>query len=182
MEKMKVRELMIPIDQFPKISDSATFFEAVTTLETAQEKFLSGKSGQRILLVENDQGKIIGKISPIDMFRGLEANYNQVNVEETLKRYGYKDIWETMKKDYQLWEDPFKDLCRKAVSVRVKDFIQPSEGQLVTPEDKLTKCFHLFVMHRYDSLFVSQNDEIIGLIRFSDVYRKVSQTMKACTL
>jgi multisubunit Na+/H+ antiporter MnhG subunit len=37
-------------------------------------------------------------------------------------------------------------------------------------------------MNRHDSLFVFEGDEIVGLLRFTDVYNKVSQTMKACGL
>lgn len=181
METMKVNELMVPVDEFPRISHSATFMEAVFALEAAQEKFLSGESGQRILLVVDDQKEVIGKISPIDLFVGLETNYTKVNAEETIKRYGFKYIWKSMQEDYRLWENPFKDLCQKAADVRIRDFYKsPSGGQMVKADDPLAKCFHLFVMHRHDSLFVTQGDEIIGLLRFSDVYRRVSDSMKAC--
>ena len=181
MEKMKVRDLMVPVDTFPRISHSATFFEAVTALESAQKDFLSGKSPQRILLVEDDQSKVIGKISPIDLFRGLETNYDDVNVEETVKRHGVQYTWKSMQKDYHLWENPFQDLCRKAGNVQIKDFFKnPTGDQRVDADDRLSRCFHLFVMHRHDTLFVIQDDDIVGLLRFSDVYRKVSETMKAC--
>lgn len=183
MEKMKVRDLMVPADKFPKISQRATFYETLSVMEKAQEKFLSEKSGQRIVLVENEQGKVIGKISPIDLFRGLEPNYARVDAEETIKRSGLSYIWESMQRDLRLWENPFKDLCRKAADVRIEDFIKPpSEGQCVGMDDTLAKCFHLFVMNRHDALFVVENDAILGLLKFSDVYKKASQVMRECGL
>jgi CBS domain containing-hemolysin-like protein len=182
MEKMKVRDLMVPAEQFPKISDTASLFEALSALEKAQEDFLSGNARQRILLVENEKKQIIGKISPIDLFKGLERNYNKVDVEKTLDKFGLKYIWSAMRKDYNLWESPFKDLCRKAGDVHVKDFVNiPNEGQSVNQEDSLAKCFHLFVVNRHDTLFVMDNKKFIGMLRFSDVYKEVSQTMKECT-
>lgn len=181
MEKMIVRDLMVTTDRFPKISDQATFYEGLLTLESAQENFLSGKSEQRILLVENDKGKIISKISPVDLIRGLETNYNRINSEATVKRFGLHHVWEAMKKDYNLWENPFRDLCKKAGDVRIKQFIKaPDDGQCVGPEDPLSKCFHLFVMHRHDSLFVIEGKDIIGLLRFSDVFKEVSKNIKLC--
>jgi predicted transcriptional regulator len=183
MEKLKVQDLMVPTDRFPKISDSATFYQALSALEAVQEKFLSGQSEQRILLVENKEGKIVGKISPIDLFVGLETNYSRVNAEETVKRFGLSYIWRSMQKDYNLWENPFKDLCRKASDVQVKRFLKtPTAGQSVQAQDTLAKCFHLFVMNRHDTLFVFEGDEMVGLLRFSDVYQKVSQTMEDCGL
>jgi len=182
MEKMKVRELMVTTDKFPKISEKASLFDALSALETAQEAFLSGKSEQRSLLVEDEKKQIIGKISPIDLFKGLEKNYNKVDVEKTLDKFGFKYIWDTMRKDYNLWESPFKDLCRRAGDVQVKNFVNiPGEGQTVDIEDTLAKCFHLFVVNRHDALFVLEKNQFVGLLRFTDLYRQVSQAMKECT-
>ncbi len=104
-------------------------------------------------------------------------------MEETLAKFGLKYIWSTMQKEYDLWESPFKDLCRKAADVHVKDFAKiPNEGQTVDAKDTLSKCFHLFVVNRHDTLFVMEKNEFIGMLRFSDVYREVAQTMKECKL
>lgn len=183
MEKMKVRDLMVLADRFPRISDKADYFDALAALETAQQKYLAKESEQRILLVENEKGKVIGKLSPIDLFRGLETNYSRVNAEETLTRFGFDYIWKSMEKDYNLWENPFKDLCHKAKDIQIRDFMkEPSKGQSVHADDNLLRCFHLFVMNRHDALFVFDKDEIIGLLTFFDVFQKTSQVMKECSV
>ncbi|MBU1341521.1 MAG: CBS domain-containing protein [Proteobacteria bacterium] len=182
MEKMKVCDLMVSTDRFPKISNRAGYFEALSALEIAQQKYLSKESEQRILLVENEKGKVIGKLSPIDLFRGLETNYIRVDSEETLTRFGFDYIWKSMEKDYNLWENPFKDLCYKAKDIQIKEFIrEPAKGQSISADDTLVKCFHLFVMNRHDALFVFEKDEIIGVLTFSDVFEKTSQVMKECS-
>lgn len=183
METLTVRDLMVPTDRFPRISCRATLYEGLSALEDAQKKYLSGESGQRILLVEDEAGEVMGKLSPIDLLGGLETNYQRIDVEKSLTRFGLRYIWTSMQNDYNLWENPFKDLCRKAEKVKIKDFLKtPSEGQTVAPEDSLNKCFHLFVMNRHDALFVVEGGRIVGLLRFSDVYRKASETMKECRL
>ena len=35
MEKLKVRDIMVPADRFPKITNRANFYEALAALETA---------------------------------------------------------------------------------------------------------------------------------------------------
>ena len=183
MENMQVRDLMVAIVKFPRISEAASFYEGLTALERAQEKYLSGESEQRILLVEGNDGKIIGKLSPIDLIRGLETSYNRMDAQNILTRFGLGYIWKSMQDDYHLWENPFKDLCRKAVNLRIRDFFKPPlEGQCVHVDDSLAKCFHLFVMNRHDALVVFEGDDIVGLLRFSDVYKKAAQTMKECTI
>lgn len=180
---MKMLDLMVPIDRFPKISGHASFYDALDALETAQKNYLSGESGQRILLVEDRDGKIMGKLSPIDLLRGLETNYTRADTEKTLSRFGFSNIWKSIQKDYHLWENPFKDLCRKAEEVQIKNFIRtPPKEQSIDVNDSMAKCFHMFVMNRPDSLFVYEGERIIGLLRFSDVYREISKTMKQCHL
>jgi hypothetical protein len=181
MEKLRVHDLMVPADKFPKLSNRSSFYEALTALEIAQQKFLSGEAEQRILLVEDDDHKIVGKLSPVDLLRGLETSYSRVIAEKTLSSFGFANIWKTMQEDYNLWGNPFKDLCRKAANVQIKDFLRgPSEEQSVEADDPMAKCFHLFVMNRHDSLFVLEGEEIIGLLRFSDVYLEVTRVMKEC--
>jgi hypothetical protein len=86
-----------------------------------------------------------------------------------------------MRSDLHLWENPFRDLCRRADTIRVRDFARrPADGHRVGADDPLAKCFHLFVMSQHDSLFVVDGEEILGLLRFSDVYRMVSKTLREC--
>lgn len=184
MEKMKVRELMVPIEKFPQILQSAAFYEALLALEDAHKKYLTEESEQRILLVKDENGKVVGKISPIDLIRGLEPEYDEVEIEKDFARFGLGYAIKSMREQYRLWQTPFSDLCRKAKDVQIKDFITKAsiEDQSVKIDDALAKAFDWFVMGRHDSLFVFDGEEIVGLLRFSDVYKKVSTTMKECGL
>jgi len=56
--------------------------------------------------------------------RGLEKHYEQINMGEIIRRSGLTYIWTAMQKDYRLWEDPFNDLCRKAIEVKIRNFIK----------------------------------------------------------
>jgi hypothetical protein len=57
-------------------------------LERAQEEFLSGKREQRIMLVTDSENKVVGKLSPIDVVRGLEPNYEKLRrrAEQRVRR------------------------------------------------------------------------------------------------
>lgn len=180
---MNVRDFMVPVDEFPKISNQATFYEALMALEDAQEKYLAGKNRQRILLLEDTNGKVVGKISPFDMLRGLEPSYEQVDAEEKLPSSGLGFALKAIRRQYRLWQTPFADLCKKATNIKIKDFVKASpEQQAVQIDDRLIKAFNWFVMGRYDSLFVYDGDEIVGLVKFFDVYEHIKETMKECVL
>jgi hypothetical protein len=181
VDSMTIRDIMSPTDDFPRISDQATFYEAVLALEDAQEAFLAGRGRQRILLVEDAAGAVVGKLSPMDVLRGLEPNYEKIDDHDIVSRFGLAYVAESMKEEYRLWQKPLSDLCRRATSLKVNGFLNtPTPDHTVDVHDSMDNALHLFVMSRHDSLFVKENGRILGLLRFSDVYRAVCQTMKAC--
>jgi hypothetical protein len=179
---MKVKELMRPINEFSGISNQATFLEAVVALEKADEKFQSGKASQRILLVHNAAGKVIGKMSPMDVVQGLEPKYLDIDISESTAFYQLTRMsLESINKQIQLWHKPLEELCKKAHDIKIHEFIKrPTSDHMVKTDDMMGKVFHLFVIGRHDSLFVQDEQDIVGLIRFSDVYRKIRETIKAC--
>lgn len=184
MEKMKVRELMRPIEEFPRISSQASFMKAVDALEKAQREFSSGAAPQRILVVYDEAGKIVGKLSPRDLVQGLEPNYDTIDNLKTVPHYRVgQSTLDAMKKEFRLWQKPLAEMCRKAYSVKIENFIRlPTPDHMVNGDDKMDQAFHLFVVGQHDSLFVKEGETIVGLIRFSDVYRKITQTMRECPM
>ncbi len=183
MEEKKVKDMMIPDKEFPAISADATLTEALIALEQAQAAFASGAAKQRILLVKDEKGVVIGKLSPIDLSRGLEPGYK--DLDERLKsftRFGVGYLIKPLKEQYWLWSKPFSELCKKALNVKVKDFMkQPDENRNIAPGDTLNEALHLFVTGSHDSLFVVENGAVIGLLRFSDIYRMISNSVKSCS-
>ena len=153
-------------------------------LEKADQKFNSGQAPQRILLVYNAMGKIVGKMSPMDVVQGLEPNYLDIDIpKSTPYRRLVQMSMKSMKKEFRLWHKPLGELCKKAYDIKIHDFIKmPTPDHMVKINDKMDEAFHLFVVGRHDSLFVQDGEDIVGLIRFSDVYKKIRETLRACPL
>jgi len=184
MEKMKVSDLMRPIDEFPRISTHATFAETVDALEKAEKEFLAGRAPQRILLVFDEAGKVVGVMSPIDVVQGLEPNYESFDALKTMPRYHTPaSTLEFMKESLRFWQKPLAELCNKATDVKIDNFIKTSiPNHTVKTDDRMDTALHLFVVGRFDSLFVQEGKQIVGVLLFSDVYKKIVQTMRECRL
>ncbi len=167
MEDKTVRDIMSKAEDFPSISTEASFMEALNTLQEAQENFSSGKAKQRIVLVKNPQGEVVGKLSPIDLSRALEPGYREL--EEKLKnftRFGVAYLVKPLKEQYWLWSRPFDELCRKAVDVKVKDFMgRPEENRIVSPSDSLSEALHMFVTGNHDSVESAQTNFVQSVCR-----------------
>ncbi|WP_028587697.1 CBS domain-containing protein [Desulfocurvus vexinensis] len=174
-----VKDYTVPVDKFPRLSDSATFAEAVLALDKAQEEFASGKREQRIMLVFDNANKIVGKLSPLDVVRGLEPDFDKLVDAQASSFVSSGYVIDSMKSQALLWSTPLDDLCSTAKNIKVKDFIRkPSASQVIEAGETLNIAFHRFVLFRHDSLFVMDDHRLVGLLRFSDVYREIARRIK----
>lgn len=175
-----VKSMMVPVEKFPRISQEVTFSEAVLALEKAQEDFIAGKQEQRILLVyDNENNKIVGKLTPIDVIRGLEPNYGKlVDTQSSIVR-GFDWLISSMREQMQQISAPWDDLCTKVKDVRVKEFLRkPGPSQVVQTEDSMNEALHRYILGGHDSLFVMDGQKLVGVLRFSDVYREILDRIK----
>ena len=175
-----VESLMVPVDKFPMISQDVTFSEAVLALDKAQEEFMAGKREQRILLVKDNENRIVGKLTPIDVIRGLEPNYGKlVDTHASAYVSNFDYVISSMREQMQHLSAPWDDLCAKAKDVRVKEFLRkPTPAQVVQVSDSLNEALHRFILGGHDSLFVTDGQKLVGVIRFSDVYREIQGRIK----
>lgn len=171
-----VRDLMRPVAEFPRISQDATFGEAVAALDEARADFTAGRAKQFALLVEDERGRIIGKVSPMDVIQGLEPGYLKMIDSSGLRFKDVNYVVETMRQKARLWVRPFDDLCLSAKTFKVKEFMRlPVESTRIKATDSMDTAFHHFLSGRHDSLFVVDGDAVSGILTFSDVYREVSR-------
>jgi CBS domain-containing protein len=83
--------------------------------------------------------------------------------------------------DYHLFASPLEDICRKAGEQNVKKFMNtPSEGEYVSADASLDEAIHLLIMGHHQSLLVTRNENIVGILRLTDVFAAVFHTMKGC--
>ena len=84
---------------------------------------------------------------------------------------------------YQLWEKPLNDICRKAFSVRVKNIMYtPTEGEYVDEDASLGEALHQLLMGHHPSLLVTRGNDIVGILRLTDVFKAVCEAIKTCGL
>jgi CBS domain-containing protein len=184
MQSIKVGELMVPLAEYATVSEEATLSDAVLALEAAQKSVEGQREGPRAVLVLNSKGRVVGKLDQWTVLWAIEPRYKEIgNIRET-SRYGFSPAFlRSMIKDYGLWRKPLEGLCKKAAELKVKDVMhQPSEGEYVAADDTLDTAIHLLVMGRHQSLVVTRGEEIVGVLRLSDVFQKVSDNIKACKL
>ena len=107
MQSIKVKNIMVPLAEYATVSQDATLYEAIMSLEKAQIEFDRALYMHRAILVLDRGEQVIGKLSQIDVIRGLEPGYRNTEMTPEIKHWGLdKQTITTMLKDLQLWQLP----------------------------------------------------------------------------
>ena len=182
METYLVKDVMIPVSEYATVSEEATLYDAILALEKAQAAFDQNRYRHRAILVYDGNGKIIGKVSQLDILRALEPKYEQIGVPRS--RYPFSPhFMKSLFSQYDLWNKPLDDICKKAGQKRVKEFVESFDGgELVDEETSLNEAIHMLVVGHLQSLLVVRKDEVVGILRLTDVFNEVFRMVKACQL
>ena len=181
MQTIQVKEVMVPLKDYATVSENATMYDAVLALETAQAEFDQSRYRHRAVLVFNDQNKIVGKISQLDLLKALEPKYNQIVNTEALSRTGYSLDYIESLSHTAFWNKPLNDICRKAADMQVKNFMYaPGKGEFIEESAELNEAVHRLIVGQHHSLLVTRNKEIVGVLRLTDVFKLVSERIKTC--
>ncbi len=182
MKTITVKELMVPLEEYATVSQEATLREAVLALEKAQMALDPSRHKHRAILVLDESGKVVSKITMKNILVALEPNYGKVESMGVLERSGYSpDLIRSMLEDNALWTEPLQFVRERATKLKVGDFIQaPSEGEYIDDNATLGEAIHQLVVYPYHSLLVTSGDEVVGILRLSDVFSKICDNIKTC--
>jgi CBS domain-containing protein len=170
MEYIPVKDLMIPLDEYATVPADATLYDAIVSLEEAQKNVQGKKPLHRAVLVEDTEGRIVGKVGHEAFLQALEPKYGKTPDVEKLASARVSEFYiQSMMDHFHLWEDNLKDICKRSRSTKVKDAMRPVTEN-IDAEASLDEAIHKFVMWQCLSLLVLKDDQIIGILRLSDLY------------
>jgi hypothetical protein len=88
-----------------------------------------------------------------------------------------KDLLE----DNAQWVEPLQFICERAAGLQLSDFMQaPSENEYIAENATLGEAAHQLIICPYLSLLVTSGDEVVGILRLSDVFSKICDIIKNC--
>ncbi len=190
MKNILIKEIMVPLEEYATIHQDANLFDAIMALEKAQLEFClpEAKYKHRAILVYDDNHKIVGKLSQLDILRSLEPKYRMAasGDDGRIMASGFSpQFLKSMVQQFALWDKPLKDICKKATEVKAKDCMYvPEPGEYVKGSDSLAMGIHQLVMGHHQSLLVTGDkmEDIVGILRLTDVFKEVVTSLKACNL
>ena len=174
-----VKDLMLPLDHYAVVQENATLIEAYCALEEAQKKLPAGAPPSRAVLVTDRHGKIVGKVGHLAFLKALEPKYDKMGDLGTLSRVGLSsDFITNMMENMNLWKEDFADICRRANTAKVREVMHPVT-ESIDEEAHLSYAVHKIVMFQTLSLLVTRGNQIIGILRLSDLFNEVGEQLKS---
>lgn len=184
MNSKQVGDLMVPLSEYATVYEDATLGEAVAALEKAQAGFGSGKHRHRAILILDKQRRIVGKVNFLAILRALEPKYDEMITDTGPWHLGFtRKFQKAMFESLRLWQDPLDKVCKKAAKVKVKTFMAvPGESEMIERDAPLGEAIHQLVIGHHQSLLVTQDGQVVGVLRLADAYQAVADAISGCGL
>lgn len=181
MDKIQVKEIMIPILNYVTVQKENSLVEVLQSLELARKS--ENEHAHRDAIVVDANGVFIGKVTMSDVFRALEPNYAKV---EQRQETGVLSADFVMKaaKDFNLWIEPTQTICQRGSRLKVSDVMHtPEKMEYIEESATLENALHLYVMGIHQPLIVKNKDgKVTGLLRYGDVFEAVRQRLLSCSV
>ncbi len=173
---------MVPISEYATVPEGATLIEAYLALEKAQEEYDRSKYRHRAILVLDKNNRVIGKVGQLDVLRALETKNEKFETFEDLNKFQFSAPFIMSLREQCLMQDePLTDICKKGAHIKVEDLMRaPTEGEYVEEKTSLNTAIHQLVRGSHMALLVTRNNDIVGILRLTDVFAAIFHTMKEC--
>lgn len=182
MDNLLVKDLMVPISEYATVTTGTTLIDAIMALEKAQETYTISKYQHRAVLVLDESGHVVGKISQLRALKAIEPDFKANAEIERLREFNFSDDYIAQLRDlYRSHRNVMNtQSLREASKKKVEEFMQtPSVGEFVSENSSLDTAIHRLVAGTHLSLLVTRKEKIVGILRIADVFAAVFHKMIA---
>ena len=152
--KKKVKDLVIPLTEYPHMPYWATLREAIVQLNVAFE------TGHQTVLVFDEAYKLVGMLLQKDMLKGLEPKLAEHQEE------GVPIPWDNL----------LESGSEKRLVKPIKEFMSEATAT-IDAEDSILKASHIMLQADAHVLPVMEGDKLIGVVRMGDLFHNISNAV-----
>ncbi len=162
--KKKVKDLMIPLEDYPHIPYWFTLRQAMAIVREAAIKY-EGTFEPRAVLVFDEKYQLMGMLTLRDVVRGLEPKFAQdsglIKSDPSLA---------------VLMGDMFGPGMREASQRPVSDVMSPIKVT-VNGDDPITKALFLMIKENVGMMPVLQDNKVVGMVRMNELFKEISDVV-----
>jgi hypothetical protein len=164
---MRVKNLMVPLSECPKVAEDLCLTDAVSVLETWRQKVESREYRLRVLLVHDADQKITGTLRHQDMLRVFAPGKEK------------SPFFPISSKGQTTWSDLLAASHSIAREVRVGDVKHiPGEAEFIDENAPLEEGFYRLLKYPSLHLMVRSGEGVTGILRLSDIFSLLCQEIQ----
>lgn len=178
MVTLTVGDLMISINEYATVPAHATLREALRALDNAQLGLTDDRHHHRAVLVLDERGDVIGKLSHWAILKSLEPRLLTPADTSTLDAAGLSsEFIGSLEEGLTGYVGSLESLCRKASETRA-DVAMVSAGEGIDADAPILEAIHKLVADHVQSLTVTRGSRTVGILRLSDVFEAVANIIR----
>lgn len=175
MDPKTVKDLMVPLDDYPTARKAATVVKALLIFDEANKKRDRARQPYRAVLIVDRTGKVVGKVGHMDLLRALEPRRNILgDMGKTISAGVSPDFIKSITKHFQFYDDNLSELCRRARNIEVNDIMRPLVEH-IAEDAPMGEAITKMVAWNTLSLLVMRGDNATGLLRISDLCQEIAE-------
>ncbi len=178
MEETRVRDVMLLLDEYATVSSRATIQEALLALSKAQLGLTYDRHHHRAILVLDDAGRVVGKLTHMAVLISLGGTSLGTDDIESLRRVNLSDEFiDSVIGGSRPARPALSRLCEQAARIRVSDAMVLVNAT-IDEEASLSEAVSEMVEAGAESMIVTRNHEVVGVLRLSDVFEEVADLIR----
>lgn len=174
--RQKVREIMVPLDQYAVVSPEATLREAVSALRGSYCQLDTGyctEAGPRTVMVVNEGQQLVGildfasilKVLVPEVAGTLSQKIQALEVSVVFAEAGIEKM--------DISQADLKARVEQNAQVKVKQIMLPSRVNVEAETDVLS-ALKLIFRKKITKLPVVENGKLVGVVRDADLFMVVA--------
>jgi CBS domain-containing protein len=152
--KKKIKDMVIPLSEYPHLPYWATLREAIVQFNAAYE------IGHHAVLVFDEAYKLVGMLLQKDVLKGLEPKFAQ-HYEDGVPIF---------------WDELLQTGSEKRLARPVKEFMSEVKAT-IDIDDNILKASHIMLQEDNDLLPVMEGDKLIGVLRMDELFHDLTSTV-----
>ena len=171
----RVRDIMIPLDEYPWVRLQDTLKDAIGVMEEARLEVGRRPSLPRVLLVFDDRDELVGIVRRRDIMKGLEPDFLVKRPrDERTKNFGGGVDPHLMEISGGLSLERVIKGLRDNSNRPVYDVIRPISTTL-KPNDQLMTAVYEMVSLNESLIAVVDGEDVLGVVRSVDLLHELAE-------
>jgi CBS domain-containing protein len=163
----QIRDILVPLDEYPRVHEDATLRDAFAALREGQA---AGRRYRHVLVL-NPREQLVGLVGIVDLLHGLFPDF---------LRAGEHSRHEGMDSDLAslalIWQETCREQCPQAAGKPVREFMGAVKAT-VAIDAPITLAAYLMVTHHASMLPVTEGDRVVGVCRVIDVFNEACEAV-----